>query len=195
MSSKDDVVAGVRQVAGDLRSALEQFGSASKLVDMAERQMPDARERLRHVLKLTDEAAHRTLDLVEESRPLVDEVAREARQLLSVDAANGRPALATHLEISAAHMTAVRGKLSEVLLAQGYQDLTGQIIRGVMLLVDELERALGQLIELGGLQDVAEVPSNAVAVSAYGPVVPGVAHGNAVADQQGVDDVLAALGM
>ena len=45
-------------------------------------------------------------------------------------------------------MDKVRGNLAEVLLAQGYQDLSGQIIRGVMKLVRELETALVDLVRL-----------------------------------------------
>jgi chemotaxis protein CheZ len=58
------VMSGVRKVAGDLQAALEQFRCDSRLLDLAERQVPDARHRLAHALKLTDDAAHRTMDLV-----------------------------------------------------------------------------------------------------------------------------------
>jgi chemotaxis protein CheZ len=56
------------------------FRCDSRLVDLAERQVPDARHRLAHVLKLTDDAAHHTMDLVDQSCPLVDTIAREARK-------------------------------------------------------------------------------------------------------------------
>ena len=54
------------------------FSVDSRLVDLAEKEVPDARHRLDHVLKLTDEAAHRTMDLVEQSGPLAERTAREA---------------------------------------------------------------------------------------------------------------------
>ena len=62
-------------------AALERFRLDSRLDDLAEKEMPDARQRLNHVLKLTDEAAHRTLDLVEQSGPPAERTAREAAAL------------------------------------------------------------------------------------------------------------------
>ena len=59
----------LRKLTGDLQSALDRFSVDSRLVDLAEKEVPDARARLDHVLKMTDEAAHRTMDLVEQSRP------------------------------------------------------------------------------------------------------------------------------
>jgi chemotaxis protein CheZ len=75
------VMSGVRKVTVDLQAALEQFRCDSRLLDLAERQVPDARHRLAHVLKLTDDAAHHTMDLVDQSCPLVDTVAHEAERL------------------------------------------------------------------------------------------------------------------
>ena len=57
-----------------------------------------------------------------------------------------------------ADMGKVRANLSEVLLAQGYQDLTGQIIRGVMKLVGELEIALADLVRLSRSGDALADP-------------------------------------
>src|SRR5580698_3386341 len=59
------VTTAVRRVAHDLQFALDDFHSNAQLVDMAQRRVPDARHRLAHVLRLTDDAAHRTMDLVE----------------------------------------------------------------------------------------------------------------------------------
>ena len=66
----------------NLRSALDRFRLDSRLTRLAEKEVPDARERLMHVLKLTDQAAHRTLDLVEQSCPPADRIAKEAAALV-----------------------------------------------------------------------------------------------------------------
>ena len=75
-------------------------------------------------------------------------------------------------------MAAVRSNLAEVLLTQGYQDLSGQIIRGVMTLVDELEEALGELVRIAGRAGwrvaAGAMPSNR---RGHGPMVPGIDHG------------------
>jgi chemotaxis protein CheZ len=185
---------GVRKVAHDLQSALEQFRVDSRLVDLAERKVPDARQRLAHVIKLTDEAAHHTMDLVDQSCPLVDSISEQAAVMLAQSGAG--PELLHFLNRTVTSMQSVRGNLSEVLLAQGYQDLSGQIIRGVIKLVDELELALGELVRIADLPDaggntrIADVSANG-----HGPVVPGIDHGPAVSDQCDVDAMLTGLGL
>src|SRR5262245_3689312 len=72
----------LRKLTGDLQSALERFSVDSRLVDLAEKEVPDARFRLDHVLKLTDEAAHKTMDLVEQSFPLAERTSKQAANLI-----------------------------------------------------------------------------------------------------------------
>lgn len=190
-----EVLTGVRKVASDLQNALDRFHIDSKLIDLAQRQVPDARHRLAHVLRLTDDAAHKTMDLVDKCCPLADKVAREAQRLLSVEEAGGsRSEQLAFLKQTADSMSEVRGNLAEVLLAQGYQDLSGQIIRGVMQLVDELEIALSELVRIAGGADIVR-PTTENTSRGHGPVVPGINHGVAVSGQQDVDALLSDLGM
>jgi chemotaxis protein CheZ len=197
------VVTSVRKVTGDLKAALEQFRCDSRLLDLAERQVPDARHRLAHVLKLTDDAAHLTMDLVDQSCPLVDTIAHEAQRLQLqlqakrplADAEGLRVEVERFLTLSLANMQTLRARLADVLLAQGYQDLSGQIIRSVIKLVDELELALGDLVRIGSFQYAAQASGQASVASSHGPMVPGVEHGQCVAAQQDVDAVLSGLGM
>jgi chemotaxis protein CheZ len=89
----------------------------------------------------------------------------------------------------------VRGNLSEVLLAQGYQDLSGQIIRGVMKLVSELEVALADLIRLSKSGMEVSNAAKEEPARGFGPAVPGIDNGPAVSGQQDVDALLSGLGM
>ena len=75
------VFSQLRSVTGDLQQALERFSIESRLQDIATNEIPDARARLRHVIDMTDQAAHRTLDLVEQSGPLADNIVRQANEL------------------------------------------------------------------------------------------------------------------
>ncbi|HEY1724223.1 MAG TPA: protein phosphatase CheZ [Steroidobacteraceae bacterium] len=190
----------VRRVASELQSALDHFRVDSKLIDLAQRQVPDARHRLAHVIRLTDDAAHRTIDLVEQCGPLADRTVQEAGELLAQRATGPGTALAPQVSAflvrTGKNMQSVRANLAEVLLAQGYQDLTGQIIRGVMTLVDELEHALGELLRIAGAEPEPR-PGSATADGwrGHGPMIPGVDHGPAVSDQQDVDALLSNLGM
>ena len=100
------------------------------------------------------------------------------------------------LEAARTDMDKVRGNLSEVLLAQGYQDLSGQIIRGVMKLVTELEVALVDLIRLSktGTRSASKSISDETR-RGFGPAIPGINNGPAVSGQQDVDALLSGLGM
>jgi chemotaxis protein CheZ len=195
-----EVLTGIRKVAVDLQSALKRFEIDSRLIGLAQREVPDARRRLEHVLKLTADAANKTMDLVEQCSPRADRTLREAERLLAAqpaDAAAAVPAadVAGFLQQAAADMTAVRAGLVEMRLAQGYQDLSGQIIRSVMDLVDELERSLGELVRLADYGDAVKTGESTSARTLHGPVVPGIDHGDTVSGQQDVDALLADLGM
>jgi chemotaxis protein CheZ len=204
----------VRKLTGDLQKALERFSIESKLADFAENEIPDARARLNHVISMTDEAAHHTLDLVEQSGPLAERTARAAANLIDMIGAyraqstgvQGFEGVARSIDAYVPVVRAVeaflpaartdseliRRNLSEVLLAQGYQDLTGQIIRSVMKLVEELEAALTDLSALSG--DVGEHVSMGEN-KGHGPAVPGVTKGEVASGQTDVDALLSGLGM
>jgi chemotaxis protein CheZ len=205
----------IRRLTGGLQKALERFSIESRLADIAENEIPDARSRLAHVIKMTDEAAHRTLDLVEQSGPLAERTAREAGALLaSLKTYRDRPsgsgfegavrsidAFLPVVRGVEAFLPAVRGdsdqirkNLADVLLAQGYQDLTGQIIRSVIKLVEELEEALASLTKLSG--DIVEHTTlGENPDKGHGPVVPGVTRGDVASGQTDVDELLSGLGM
>ena len=197
----------LRKLTGDLQSALTRFRVDSRLVDLAEKDVPDARLRLDHVLRLTDEAAHRTLDLVEQSGPRAERTARAAKDLMEPWKLFRDRKIATEdfhrmvrnmdafLLAASGDMDKVRENLSEVLLAQGYQDLSGQIIRGVMKLVTELEIALVDLVRLAqtGAKTARHVSDETR--RGFGPPIPGIKSAPAVSGQQDVDALLSGLGV
>src|ERR1700733_5672879 len=79
-----EVAQGGRRVVTDLQTGLDGFRVVSRLIELAQHQVPDARHRLAHVLRLTDDAAHRTMDLVEQCCPLADRTAQEAERLIGL---------------------------------------------------------------------------------------------------------------
>jgi chemotaxis protein CheZ len=190
----------VRRVAHNLQFALEHFHSDARLVDLAQRQVPDAKHRLAHVLRLTDDAAHRTMDLVERSAPLADHASHEAERLIGLQQQGGTaqqlaPQLTAFVTLVAASMGAVRSNLGEVLITQGYQDLSGQIIRGVMKLIQELEVALAELLRIAGSEGTGADAGELAQGGLHGPAVPGIDGGSAVGGQQDVDALLSELGV
>ncbi len=203
------LLAELHDLTCNLRTALERFSFESRLNDLAEKEMPDARQRLGHVLKLTDSAAHRTLDLVEQSCPPAERIADEAaglgqvwarfraRQITPDEFRAMLPRMDAFLESARTDSEAVRANLAAVLLAQDYQDLSGQIIRGVMTLVAEVEKTLAELTRLarGGPGTTLRAPDES-ATRSSGPAVPGVdPDATIVNDQQAVDALLSRLGM
>jgi chemotaxis protein CheZ len=206
----------LRQLTGDLQQALERFSVESRLQDIAANEIPDARARLVHVINMTDEAAHRTLDLVEQSGPLAERIAQDSAKLMdSLESYRARThtvpgfegvaqsidaflplvrSMEKYLPATRADSELIRRNLADVLLAQGYQDLTGQIIRSVMKLVEELEAALASLARLSG--DMVEHATMGDSPSSLqGPAVPGVNKGEIASGQTDVDALLSGLGM
>lgn len=196
----------LRKLTLDLSAALERFQLDSRLVDLAEKEVPDAKHRLDHVMKLTDEAAHKTMDLVEQSGPLADRTAKEAialaalwksfreRNITVADFKILLQRMDVFLPAAQADSEQVRQNLADVLMAQGYQDLTGQIIRGVIKLVGEIEGVLTALLNMSTISEsrAHETPKS---TAGFGPAVPGVNNGVVVGGQQDVDALLSGLGM
>jgi chemotaxis protein CheZ len=194
----------LRQLDARLRAALDQFRLDPRLLRLAGTDIPDARARLDHVLRLTDEAAHRTMDLVERSTPLVARTAASAATL-GAECREARESgaaspywlellarLESHLAAAHADGETVKTNLVEVLMAQGFQDLSGQIIRRVIELVAQLEAELARLVQDNG-HGAAENRRASAAEDlsrGFGPVVPGVSAGT-VDGQQDVDELLA----
>jgi chemotaxis protein CheZ len=217
----------LRDLSGSLRFALDQFRLDSRLATLAGKDVPDARVRLDHALKLTEDGAHRTLDLVERSCPLAEYTAKQAGALVaSLRTVRGDAAAVTAVAASAGTAAVsvtslddvlgqvgeflvvaqrdsdtVRANLTEVLMAQSYQDLSGQIIRGVITLVGEVERTLAHFAALAGSEGAesgeaaaGRIAEAATSAQGFGPAVPGL-NKDAMGQQGDVDALLADLGM
>ena len=204
---KPALILELRDLTSNLQVALERFRLDARLADFAQKEIPDARARLAHVLEMTAAAAHRTLDLVERSGPPAERTAKAAAALAEpwkrfrerkIELREFHELLRRmDAFLPAAHADGelIRRNLGEVLLTQGYQDLTGQIIRGVIELVRELESALAELARLSGGEPLAPPSDSRGTAQAHGPVIPGVTQGEVAAGQQDVDALLSGLGV
>jgi len=193
----------LKKLTDDLENALNRF----RLSYLANREMPDARRRLGHAIKMTSDAAHRTMDLIEHSAPIADRACTAAAALSELwrryrARQPGVPDLRAMIERTVEFLTTlqtdagtVRNNLNEVVMAQGYQDLSGQIIRGVMQLVQSLETALVDLVRLSQLYGKTTSSSDTAIGKPAGPAVPGLDKGNVVNGQQDVDSMLSKLGL
>lgn len=196
----------------ELHESIKAFQADSRLSAIAASEIPDAQVRLRHVIDMTEQAAHRTLNAIDASMPIVDSVTEQAERLadkwnrfrareLSLDEFR---VLSGELDSFFASLprdgAQVQGHLTEALMAQDYQDLTGQIIRRVIDLVEEVESNLVDLVRLSSIRiaeekrEAADNKDNAI-VRGEGPAVPGTTgDGDVVQGQDDVDDLLSSLG-
>ncbi len=185
------VMAEVVKLSDNLQQALARFRDDSRMAVLAHREIPDARLRLDHVLSMTEDAANKTLDLIELSVPLANATVRNATELMASLDDRSHNDIRHFLEETRGNFEAVRANLSEVMLTQGFQDLTGQILRGVQRLIGEVEKTLGELTRITGVAFDHAPPSP---TALEGPAVPGVTH-NAIHGQSDVDDLIAGLGI
>lgn len=191
----------------ELHDSLMAFGKDDALINLAQEEIPDARSRLRHVIKMTDDAANRTLTAVEESLPICEGVTNNSSDLhekwrrfiqrdMNVQEFRELSLLIDKfLEGNTDQVKELRGKLNEILMAQDFQDLTSQIIKRVIGLVEEVETNLVNLVKLAGGNVNIEFKKteNDHSIEATGPAVPGV-DDNVVSGQDEVDELLSSLG-
>ncbi|MCA1805139.1 MAG: protein phosphatase CheZ [Xanthomonadaceae bacterium] len=194
----------------ELHEALNNFQLDNRITDITESDIPDAKERLNYVITMTEEAAHRTLGLVEEALPISDVLKDNANRLhaqwmrfrskdMSVEEFRELSReLDGFLNQTVGHAGDINGKLNEVMMAQDYQDLTGQIIRRVINLVQEVEDKLVGLIRISGQERLSR-PADEDAekdrmMRGLGPQVPGGGSVDVVSGQDDVDDLLSSLG-
>jgi chemotaxis protein CheZ len=175
-----------------LADALMKFQLDSRIAALAAKDIPDARLRLDHVLKMTEDAAHRTLDLIEQTAPVAESTANDARTLASTLDDRSHNDIRRFLGEVQGSADRVRANLTEVMLAQGFQDLTGQILNGIRTLIGEVESVLDELAKISGVE--IRPATRADAGMLHGPAIPGVSTGT-VSDQSDVDDLIAGLGI
>ncbi len=150
-SRKSLMLHDVQRLSESLLGALTRFRSDSRLAALAVNEVPDAGLRLDHVLTMTEEAAHRTLDIIEQSAPLAAATARGAAELADTLDERSHREIRHFLTEVRSNAEQVRRNLTEVMVAQGFHDLTGQVLGSVRTLVGELESVLQELASIAGV--------------------------------------------
>lgn len=200
----------VGQLTRTLHDALTIFRNDSRLSAIAS-EIPDTQDRLQHVIELTEQSAHRTLGAVENSLFLVQELGRSAQDVgQRWDSFRKRELQAEEFRGLCRDMDGFMARINEdgerlqaelttALMAQDYQDITGQIIRKVITLVKDVEAGLVSMIRLSD-----QTPENSSAADKQwqktdrerleGPQIPGKETDGAVSGQDEVDDLLSSLG-
>lgn len=204
-----ELFAEIGKLTRQLHDSLNNFQLDSRLNDLATADIPDAKERLNYVITRTEEAANKTMDVVESVFPVVENLAEQVRGVnpswtklmnneidlpefkgLCVD-------IDTLLTTTGKETQHIHSLMTDVLMAQDFQDLTGQVIRKVIELVREVEDSLINMLTAFGIsaEQQQEIASPRVGDNLVeGPIVNKENRDDVVEDQDDVDDLLSSLG-
>jgi len=184
-----------------LHDSLRELGFDKKL-ESAAASVPDARDRLAYVATITEQAAGRALNATESARPIQDKLAKDAGELSArwdalfaqepgVDAFKALVASTRDfLQAVPAQAQATNAQLTEVMMAQEFQDLTGQVIKQVADVTHDLENQLLMLLVENAAPERREEASGLI----NGPVIKTSGRTDIVANQEQVDQLLDSLG-
>ncbi len=186
----------------ELHNTLRELGYERALEDAA-KAIPDARQRLAYIVQMTEQAASRVLNATEIAKPIQTSLRNQSQTLAGrwdkVFANQLSPsdfkelAAETHRFFHAmpGQVDATNEQLTEIMMAQDFQDLTGQVIRKVVDLAQKLEQQLlSVLLETAPAEMRVEAPEGLL----NGPVVNGEGRSDIVHSQAQVDDLLESLG-
>ena len=203
--SSDPASANVHYKIGvltrQLHNSLNELGYADRLRgSMGE--LPDAQSRLSYIARLTGEAADKVLGQVEVTQSQQDALAERTRAMraeLIQDpvAAVAKGRVMNYLQEVEDSTQQTGSHLTEIMMAQDFHDLTGQVIARVVALAADLESQLLELLIQTSPESAptpALAPTDAVQPKLAGPVVDPENTADVVTSQSQVDDLLASLG-
>jgi chemotaxis protein CheZ len=197
-----EVLSRIGHMTRSLHDSLRGLG-LDKLIEKAASDIPDARDRLDYVARLSEQAAQKVLNATDEANPLQDKIDHSARELATAwRAALDAPAddadwkalayrTMAELDASRAAASATKGYLMDIMMAQDFQDLTGQVISRVTTIAQNLEKQLVQMLVDFAPADVKREFDNSLM---NGPQIDPTGNTEVVANQGQVDDLLDSLG-
>ena len=171
-----------------LIALMDETPSSNKLdatlCQILTQEIPEIIESLKYVEGSTNDSANQTLNHVERCLEVCERV--------TTDADVGIQGLKDQTRD-------LHQGLNEILLAQSFQDLSGQVLNGVIDMVGGIERYMVQLVNhqahdsrqldqgsVDRFSDDDSVP--------YGPRIPGLDSPDMLKDQEEVDDLLSSMG-
>ena len=178
-----------------LHDTMQQLGVMPKLQTATEG-LPDARSRLSYIATKTADAANKVLNTVDQAKIEHRQIADATRAMAQLIVADPVKAVASGAVMNFVHEVESSTKriddhLTDIMMAQDFHDLTGQVVAKVVTLANDLEDSLVKLL----IQVVPEGVREQVDPSVLnGPVVNPEGRTDVVSDQSEVDDLLASLG-
>ncbi len=165
IKSHSNVYERIGTMARELHRTLLEFNQSmsSENVTMHSTTLPDAVDKLEEVLKVTFQAADKTLNSVEEQNTILSssyEALGEALETLKPDNIPDETVRTTLKEMLEAERERVERSLAinnEIMMTQEFQDLTGQALKKVIKLVQGMKDNISALIEIFGAEDLPPV--------------------------------------
>ena len=182
-------------ITRQLHDTLSQLGVMPKLQAAADG-LPDARSRLSYIARKTGDAANKVLNSVDMAKAEHLRISAETRRIAQAIISDPVKAVATGAVLNfagdvEAATARIDAHLTDIMMAQDFHDLTGQVVAKVVALASDLEDSLVKLLVQAAPAEQARAVEAAVL---QGPVVNPEGRSDVVADQGEVDDLLASLG-
>lgn len=200
-AQQEDMISRIGHMTRTLHDSLSALGY-DKVLEQVAQEIPDARDRLNYVARMTEQAAERVLNATDQAIPLQSELADRATALKARwQEVMAKSALKSeydavvsdtlaYLSLADQHTTTSKSLLMDIMMAQDFQDLTGQVIKKITTLVQDLERQLVQVL----VDFSPQVKKEETTSLLNGPQIDPVNTTDVVANQEQVDDLLDSLG-
>ncbi len=199
---QESVFTKIGQMTRMLHDTLRELGYDRMLEETA-RQIPDARQRLSYIATMTEQAASRVLNATDIAQPIQDRQEEMSRQLRERwDKLYAKELSVEEFKVLAQETRSFLGKVAEdsklvneqlleIMMAQDFQDLTGQVIKKIVDMASVLEEELVNVL----LQVMPESKRSSASEGLLnGPVVNSEGREDVVTNQEQVDDLLESLG-
>ncbi len=207
VSRENGIFQDLGKLTRELHETINDIGSEARLQDIMHNEMPDAKHNLNHVIELTEDAANQTLTAIENSSPLLDNLSERATYLQRLLQGHMKK-LTKNNELSFIEeelegfldkvntdIKHINKDMNTILMAQGYQDLSGQIIQRVSKMVQDVEHNLIAILKVNSYSsNDNKVTDDSKNRTGYGPAVPGIKNDDVMNSQDDVDDLLSTLG-
>lgn len=203
--SKEEAFARLGSITREMHEALTVLGNNNLHTIVQE--IPNARDRLAYVGKMTEDAANKVLNLVDKAKPECNDLQTRGVQLgesltrmaanetMSIEMARGMMVTCGKFAQSTAKFASQQSEvLSDIMMAQDFQDLSGQVIQKVIDIITRTELQLVQLLVDSSPEHAPAAAEPKAAVSVDDHVLEGPQTGDKALKQTDVDDLLASLG-
>lgn len=179
-----NVLAQVEVLSKNLHDTLAGFGEDTQLLQQTKHDLPDVAERLTYVMEATEAASNKTLAASENVLAILESIPQE-----------NTPEVAKAI-------SEIQAEITEIMMAQSFQDLTGQVLNRVLILMGSFEQSLHELIAKAGI-DIQKIPEKSESsddlkkqeMQGIGPNVTQKGKVDAAESQADVDDLLSDLGI